>query len=237
MLQEATQTALCSLESVVILFIFARIMGKKQIAHLTFFDYVISISIGSISAQWAIDRDIGFAQGFTGLAIFTLFSLVLSIISAKSLIGRNLLDGTPTVLVENGKIIRKGLKKAKLNVNDLLEECRQKDAFDVADIEFAILETSGKLSVLLKPQNRPLTAGDMNIAAQAIGLCVNLIIDGKIVVKHLRDINRDEKWLFSELAKCNITDHTGVLLAYLDGEGVLRIHLKDLESASGRLIT
>jgi len=231
--REIYQTALFSAESVSILFVFARIMGKKQVAHLTFFDYAIGISIGSIAAQWAVDRSIHTAAGVTGMAVFTLFSLALSFISAKSYAGRKLLDGTPTVLIENGLIIEAGLKKAKLNVNDLLEECRQKDAFDVAQVEFAILETSGKLSVRFKPPNRPLTAGDAGIPPNAEGLCVNLVIDGRVITGRLRDINRDESWLAAELGKCSVTDISGVLLAYLDGAGVLHTHLKGVKAANG----
>ena len=119
-------------------------------SQLTFFDYVVGISIGSIAAEYAIHSDVGAQKGITALVVFTLFSLAVSFICVRSYIGQKLLDGTPTILIENGRFIESGLKRTKLTVNDLLEECRQKDVFDIADIEFAILETSGKLSILLK---------------------------------------------------------------------------------------
>lgn len=230
MIKEIYQTALHSIIFVSALFVLARFMGKKQIAQLTFFDYVIGISIGSIAAQSAVDPAIHYTEGIVGSIIFTLFSIVLSIISTKSYKGRKMLDGTPTVLIENGKIIENGLKKTKLNVNDLLEECRLKNAFDIAEIEFAILETSGKLSVLLKSANQPLTPKDMNIASSYKGLCVNVIIDGKIIDSQLQMIKRDNNWLNKELTKQNIKNCSDILLGYVDNTGVLNLHLKNVDS-------
>lgn len=225
------QTAIHSIISVSILFILARVMGKKQIAQLTFFDYIISISIGSIAAQTAVDPSIHFSDGTLALIIFALFSLVLSFISTRSYIGRKLLDGTPTILIEKGKIIEKGLKETKLTVNDLLEECRQKDAFNIADIEFAILETSGKLSVLLKHSKQPLTPEDMNISIKNQGLCINIIIDGKIISKHLSMIGKDINWLNQELEKQNMKEYKDILLAYVDVMGVLTVIHKNVNTS------
>ena len=223
------QTALGSTVSVCVLFILTRIIGKKQMSQLTFFDYIIGISIGSIAAEYAVYTDVSARQGITALVIFTLSSLTVSYICMKSYSGRKLLDGTPTIIIENGKFIESGLKKTKLTVNDLLEECRQKDVFDIADIEFAILETSGKLSVLLKSQRQPLTPKDMGLYTDYNGLCVNLIIDGKIVYEHLRAINLDENWLCAELNKQNFDNCSSILLAYVDNKGALVVHPKNIE--------
>jgi uncharacterized membrane protein YcaP (DUF421 family) len=199
-MREILTVVLHSIVAIITLFVLTRLMGKKQIAQLNFFDYTIGISIGSIAAQFAIDPRIRYSHGLTGLVVFTLFSVIFSFVSMKSYSGRKLLDGTPTVLIENGKIIEKGLRKSQLNVNDLLEECRQKDAFDIAEIEFAILETSGRLSVLKKTQNQ--------------GLCTEIIIDGKIIDKDLQKFH-------------NIHDCTNILLAYADSNGQLHIHMKN----------
>lgn len=227
MINDISRTILQSLSSVCILFILTRIMGKRQIAQLTFFDYVVGISIGSIAASFAVDDSVGYVKGITGMIIYALFPILLSFTSLKSYWGRKILDGLPIILIQNGKIVENGLKKTKMNISDLLEECRLKDIFNIADIEFAILETSGKLSVQLKSSNQPLTPKDMNIQAQYKGLCVNLIIDGKILENHLGIIGKDMKWLNTELHRQRIKSPSEVLLAYLDTSGALNTYLKN----------
>lgn len=217
------RTAIHSIISVGILFILTRMLGKKQIAQLSFFDYVIGISIGSIAAQAAIDPNIHYAEGVTGLIVFAMFSIIVSFISIKSYKGRKILDGSPNILIKNGEIIESELRKNRLTVNDLLEECRQKNVFDIKNIEFAILETNGKLSVLLKSSNQPLTPKDMNIKVDAQGLCTNIIIDGKILEKHLKKKNVTINWLNTELSKRGL-EHSDILLAYIDSSGKLIIH-------------
>ena len=226
MLEKVLQTAISSLIAIIALFILTRILGKKQMAQLNFFDYVIGISIGSIASEYAVVRAIHVSEGLTALAVFTLFSIVLSYISMKSYKGRKILDGTPVIIIENGKIIEANLKKTKVNINDLLEECRQKDIFDIAGIEFAILETSGRLSILPKSQNRPLTPKDMQIPTAYEGLCANVVIDGKIIEEHLAAIHLDAGWLYAELAKQGVTSCEDVLLAYVDTAGALHVHVK-----------
>jgi len=228
MLDKILQTAISSLIAIIALFILTRIMGKKQMAQLNFFDYVVGISIGSIASEYAVVRAIHISEGLTALTVFTLFSIVLSYISMKSYKGRKILDGTPVILIENGKIIETNLKKTKVNINDLLEECRQKDIFDIAEIEFAVLETSGRLSVLPKSQNRPLTPKDMQISTAYEGLCTNVVIDGKIIDEHLTAINLDAEWLNAELAKQWVKGCEDVLLAYVDTTGALHIHMKQV---------
>jgi uncharacterized membrane protein YcaP (DUF421 family) len=227
MIDDIYRTILESLSSVSILFVLTRIMGKRQISQLTFFDYVVGISIGSIAGTFAVDDSIGYTKGITGMIIYALFPILLSFISLKSYLARKLLDGIPIVLIQNGKILENGLKKTKMNINDLLEECRLKNIFNIADIEFAILETCGKLSIQLKSSNQPLTPKDMNIQAQYKGLCVNLIIDGKILYKHLAIISKDIKWLNTELHRQGIKSPSDVLLAYLDTSDVLNTYLKN----------
>jgi len=121
-MERILQTAISSIIAIIVLFILTRIMGKKQMAQLSFFDYVVGISIGSIASEYAVVRDIHLSEGLTALIVFTLFSLVLSYISVKSYCGRKILDGSPSILIENGKIQESTLKKAKININDLLEE-------------------------------------------------------------------------------------------------------------------
>ncbi|WP_261291909.1 DUF421 domain-containing protein [Paraclostridium sordellii] len=121
----------------------------------------------------------------------------------------------------------KGLKKTKMNINDLIEECRLKDVFDIKDIKFAILETSGNLSIQLKSKHKPLTPEDINLKFKDKYLCVNLIIDGKILDNHLEIIGKDIKWLNSELDKKGIKNTSNILLAYMDSSKKINIYLKN----------
>ena len=227
MLDKVFQTIISSTIAIIALFILARIMGKKQMSQLNFFDYVIGITIGSIASEYAVVRDIHLAEGLTALVVVSLFSILVSYISVKSYRGRKILDGTPVILIENGKIMERNMQKVKLNINDLLEECRQKNIFDIADVEFAILETSGRLSILPRSQNRPLTPKDMKISTAYEGLCANVVIDGKVIEEHLAAINLDIAWLNTELSSQGIMDCSDVLLAYIDTMGALHAHKKN----------
>ncbi len=219
-----------ALFSVSVLFVWSRIMGKKHISQLTFFDYVVGISIGSLSGTFAMDDSIGYIKGVTGLSVYALFTIILSYISLKSYSGRRILNGTPTILIQNGRIIESGLKSTKMNINDLIEECRLKNAFNIADIEFAVLETSGKLSVLLKSYNQPLTPKDMNIATEYKGLCINLIIDGRVLDDQLKTADRSEDWLSSQLQVQGIKSPSEVLLAFIDSSNKLYVYKKESNS-------
>jgi uncharacterized membrane protein YcaP (DUF421 family) len=225
-----------SLLSFGVLFLLARILGKKQIAQLTFFDYVIGISIGSIAAQCAVDPSVGLVEALAAEIVFALISLALSWISSKSFAGRKLLDGMPIVVIEKGKIVERGLKSTKLTINDLLEECRQQGVFNLEDVELAILETNGGLSVLLKSQKRPVTPGDMKLAVDPSGLCVNVILDGEVLHHHLRALHRDEAWLSQELKNQNVSGPSDVLLACVDQAGALTIHLKGYHAEASSLV-
>lgn len=201
-------------------------MGKKQISQLSFFDYVVGMSIGSIAANFAVDPTIHYYSGFISLTIYALFPIIMAYISLKSYKGRKLLDGTPTILIQNGRIVERNLILTKMNLNDLLEECRLKDAFDISEVEYAILETNGKLSLQKKSINQPLTPKDMNLPGSNKYLCINVIIDGKVLYEHLEIVQKDYAWLITELNKQSINNPKEVLLAYLDSANSLRCHMK-----------
>jgi uncharacterized membrane protein YcaP (DUF421 family) len=210
------QTLLKSLVAIAVLFLLARVMGKKQISQLTFFDYVVGISIGSIASSFASEPDVGYMHGLVSMAVFALFPIILSVMSQKSYKARKLLDGKPSILIQNGKIIEENLKKAKLTINDLLEECRLKDAFIIQDIDYAIFETSGKLSILMKPAQMPVTAQDMNLLTTTKGICTNLIVDGKLLEDNIAILNIDRSWLWSELEKLHVSDPASLILCCID---------------------
>ena len=214
MFQEIYQTALRAIVSVLVLFILTRLMGKRQMSQLTFFDYVAGISIGSIAAELAVNPSTGYTEGLTGLVIYAIFPILLAYISLKSPLARKLFDGQPIMLIQDGQILEKNLKKSKMNINDLLEECRLKDVFNISEIKYAIFETDGKLSLLLKSN-------------QEEGPCTNVIIDGKIIKTNLLYLNKDESWVHTQLMNKGISNYSEVLLAFLDSNQQLHIHLKN----------
>jgi uncharacterized membrane protein YcaP (DUF421 family) len=216
-----------NLIAVGILFLVTLVIGKKLISQLNFFDFIVGITIGSIAAALSVDKTITYSHGIISLLIWGLIPLVVAKIALADIRARRRLDGVPTLLVQNGKILEDNLKKEKYHVNDLLEELRLKGVFNIADLNFAILETSGQISVQLKPEKQPVTVSDLNLSATRQGLCANLIIDGKILYQHLKLVNRDEIWLREELKKQNIEDVGQVLLASMDGSGNLYIDVKD----------
>ena len=219
--------AIKSTAAVIVLFVLARIMGKKQISQLTFFDYTVGISIGSVAAELSVEKGVSLREGIFSMVIWTAFPLILSFIASKSMNARRLLDGTPTILIQNGKIIEKNLHKAKFTINDLLEELRIQGTFNINDVEFALLETSGKMSVLKKSSNQTVTVSDLNLKSDYQGLCANLIIDGKLMSQNIAQINKSEAWLQNELRKRNISSIADVLLASIDSNGNFYIDLKN----------
>lgn len=228
------QASVHSLISVIVLFIFARLAGKKQISQLSFFHYIIGISIGSIAAAYAVDVDIELPEFLTSVIIYGLFPLILSQISLKSYRGRKILNGSPTILVQNGKIIENNLRKTHINIDELLEECRLKNAFNLSEVEFAILETNGQVSVQMKPPNLPLTPQDMEMQTEYKGLCANVIVDGRILSENLDIINKDKNWLKALLEKQGITDLSDIMLAFVDNSEKLHVYKK---SESPKLYT
>ena len=228
--------ALKSLSSIAALFVLTRLMGKKQISQFTFFDYVVGISIGAIAGAFAITDTIGYGRGMTALVVFALFPIMLSFISQQSYRGREILNGRPTVLVENGRILERNLRRSKFSVNDLLEECRLKNAYNIADVRTAVLETSGKVSIQLKPRNQPLTPKDVHLKSARNGLCTNLIIDGTVLWDHLQQLGKDDDWLYRQLRGQRVGDVDDVLLAYVDSADKLNVYTKNSDRAISPLM-
>lgn len=226
LLQDIFNTAIKSIVSITVLFFTTKPIRKKHLAQLTFFDYLVGIAIGSIAGSFSVEKGAYYTRGLTALIIWGLFAFAVAYISMKSMKARHFFDGTPTILIQNGRVLDENLKKEKININDLLEELRIKGVFSPADVEFAILETNGEVSVQMKSQRRPLTPDDMHIPTRYQGLTANLIIDGNVMQENLQLVNRDEKWLKDELSKRNITSEKDVLLAALDTEGRIYISLK-----------
>lgn len=215
-----------SIIAALVLFFLTKLMGKKQISQLSIFDYIVGISIGSIAAATAVDRTISVVDGVTSMVVWAVFPITFSLISRRSIKGRKFLDGTPTILIQNGKIVERNLNSVQFTVNDLLEELRIKDVFNIEDVEFAILETGGKLSVLKKAAAQTPTVSQLNLPVNYQGLTANVILDGKIIYDSLESIGFDENRLMSDLLKINVTSVSDVLLGCYDSSGKLYIDFK-----------
>ncbi|MEG2814041.1 MAG: DUF421 domain-containing protein, partial [Oscillospiraceae bacterium] len=137
--------ALRAFLSIIFLFIITRLMGRKQISQLSFFDYVIGISIGSIAAGMATGISIPYIHGFIAMAIYTIIAILISILTSKSILMRRFVNGRAYLLIKSGKILEKNLQKVRYDINDLLSEARYAGYFDINDIEYAIMEASGRI--------------------------------------------------------------------------------------------
>lgn len=214
-----------SLISLITLFLVTKLIGKKQVSQLSLFDYVIGISIGNFSAEMVMNLEINFLNGILSIMTFGLVAYLVSYTTMHSMTLRRIIIGNPTILIQNGKIIEKNLRKTLIDVNDLLEQCRNNGTFDISEIEFAIMEANGKISILLKKENLPVTLKDMNLKGRN-GLCANVIIDGNIMKNNLKNMNKDVEWLLKEL-KVKGKKDSDILLGILDMNDKLTLFEKN----------
>ena len=196
---ELIRVTLRALLSLVTLFLVTKMLGKKQVSQLSLFDYVIGISIGNFAAEMTINLESHFLNGTLAVLIFGLVAYAISIVTMKSIVLRRYFMGIPTVLIDDGILLEASLKKVKFDVNNLLEECRSGGYFDISDIAYAIMEANGKVSILPKSSAQNVTVKDMGLKQDKVGLCANVIIDGKIMIENLRNYGKKEDWLLKEL--------------------------------------
>lgn len=214
----------------IILFFITKMMGKKQISELNFFDYVVGITIGSIAADISLDIEKNMIAGIAALFIYGFISYIISFVSIKSILARRFFIGVPTVLVEKGKIIESGLKKSKIDVNDLLMEARENGYFNLDEIDYALMEVNGNISFLPKEKEKPVTKRDMKIKCSNEGLTVNSIIDSKYMVNNMKAINKDKEWLDHELKVNGYDNYDNILLATIDNNYKVTIYEKNVKS-------
>ena len=195
---EIIKVILTALLSVASLFIITKIMGHKQVAQLDFFDYVSGITIGSIGAELATELEKPY-KPLIALAIYGLASLLLNLLAHKIPRTRKYINGTPTILMNDGNLYRKNLKKAKLDLSEFMLLCREQGYFDLDEIQTAIFEHNGKLSILPKAANRPATPDDLKITAKATHIGVEVIMDGRVMGENLSRMGRDVNWITKQL--------------------------------------
>ena len=212
----------------VIIFFLTKLLGKKQISQLSFFDYIVGITIGSTVADISLDVEKNFIGGIISLVIFVIIAYFISIITMKSITARRFLTGVPTVLVEKGKIIESGLKKCKLDVNELLAEARIEGYFDIEEIDYALMEINGAISFLPKEKDKPVTKKDMKVKLDKNGLTASVIIDGVYMENNMTAIGKDKEWLDHELKVQGYNDYNEILLATIDVNNKVTIYRKDV---------
>ncbi len=196
--------------------ILSKLIGIKIISQINFFDFIVGISIGSMIAKIIIDKDHVVFSGLIALIMFTLLTIATSYLNLKSYTARSVINAKTLILVENGRIIDKNIKKLRITINELMMKLREKDVFSLEDVQFAIMESNGKLSVLIKADKKPVTPYDMNLKVKSLSLLNDIIIDGKIREKNLKISGIDKKWLQSELKKKKINNIEDVFYAGID---------------------
>ncbi|MGD6801627.1 DUF421 domain-containing protein [Rossellomorea vietnamensis] len=225
-MSEYTEVALRSLFVLIALFLITKLLGKKQLSQLSFFEYITGITVGSIAGTLSMDLDVKLFEGLMSILLWFSVPFIFSFISLKSVKFRHFVEGTPTVFIQNGNIIEQALKKEKFSSDELLEQLRKKNIFRVSDVEFATLDTNGELSVMLKKEKQPLLYEDIFQTSLNIFPIHSVISDGKIERKGLKSVGRTEEWLVNQLKQRHI-NLDNVFLAQADTSGKLTIDLYD----------
>ncbi len=205
------------------LLIFTRIIGKEQLSQLTFFDYVLGITIGSIAGTLTTDLSSRAWPHWVGLLAWSALGYLMELITLKWHYAAKMLEGEPVIVIMKGKIMEKVLKKAKYRASDILALLRNQGVFDPNQVEYAIIEPNGQLSILKKPEFQPVTPKDMNIQVQDSGISTELVYDGILIEENLRQLNKDKDWLMNELRQHGVYSLSEVFLVALNSEGSLYI--------------
>ena len=219
---EFIKLLLTSCLSVFSLFVIAKIMGHKQISQLDFFDYITGITIGSIAAELATELEKPW-KPFVAMVIYGTVAVALSLLTSKLPRIRKYINGTPTIIMNGGKIYRKNLKKAKLDLSEFLMLCRQEGYFNLKDIQTAIFEYNGRLTVLPVSTKRTMNPLDMNIIPEVETINTEVIMDGSVLDGNLKRLGLDKNWLKGELKQQGINSEKQVFLALCDNNNQLTV--------------
>ena len=209
---------------VVVILILTRLLGKKQMSQLTYFNYITGVTMGSVAGDFISEVNMPVVDALASLIAICILTELNSFIALKSTSYRKVMDGDDIILIKKGKIIKPALKSCRMSVNILLMLLRQSNTFSVEEVEYAILETNGCLSVMKRQQAQPIIKSDLDIKAEKIkNLPREVISDGKIMKVNLKELNKDEEWLKNELRKNNIESVKDVFYAEVRSDGTLYI--------------
>lgn len=209
--------------SLLILFLLTKLMGSKQVSQLNMFDYIVGISIGSIAAEMATELDAPI-NAMTAMIVYGVIAATVSLIAERSLKARKILSGKPLVLLDNGKLYRKNFKKTRMDINDFLMQCRSQGYFDISQIQTAVMEFNGRMSILPISANRPLTPQDMNLAPEQEYMTTAVIEDGVIIEDNLKHTGNNYIWLKKQLSEQGYNKPEDVFLAMCDNNNKLTVY-------------
>ena len=232
---EAVKVIPRCLGATIFLFFITKIMGRKQVSEFSLFDYVIGISIGNFTAEMTLNTDVQYINGMVAVATFGLFSISLTKLINKNIRLRRFVVGTPTVLIDNGKIIQSGLKRVNIGVNDLLEEARMSGYFDISEIDYAIMEGSGTISFLPKSEFKNVTVNDLKIETEKSYLSANIIINGEYMEEAIKKSNITKEELIKRLKKMNLDNPDSILLCTITNNK-LNFYFKDQDPINDLLL-
>jgi uncharacterized membrane protein YcaP (DUF421 family) len=202
----------------IIVLIVMRLMGKREIGQLQPFELAISIMIADLASTPMADTGIPITNGIIPILALLVMHLLISMINMKSIKARSILCGKPSILIYRGKINEKVLKQERFTVNELEERLRGNNIINIGDVEYAILETSGQITVIEKPEKRNVTLGDLKINAEYEGIPYDLVVDGKVMYENLKILNKDYNWLKKQVSKFGI-EPKQALIVTIDGKG------------------
>lgn len=211
-----------SLLSVISLFLIAKIMGHKQVAQLDFFDYINGITIGSIAAELATELEAPW-KPLIAMIIYGMIAVGLSLLTNKYPKIRKYVNGSPTILMNGGKLYRKNMKKAKLDLSEFLTMCREQGYFDLNDIQTAIFEYNGKLTILPNSANRPVTPADIELNPEPDHINTEVIMDGRIMNENLKRMGLDLQWLEKQVKAQGYHDSKEIFLGLCDNNNKLSL--------------
>ena len=212
-IQEALSIIPRSIVSLVSLFIATKILGKKQVSQLSLFDYCIGISIGNFTAEMILVLENQLINGVVAILTFGIIGYLISIISMKSIRLRRFFIGVPTIIIQDGKILYKSLKKQNMDINDVLEQARSSGYFDLKEISYAIMEANGKISFLEKDAYKNPTKKDLKLKKDKESLPANIIIDGNLMPDNIKDTDKPKEWFINELNNLGYKSYNDILLA------------------------
>jgi len=225
-MSEMIHTIIRVLLIIISLFFITKLLGKKQLSKLSFFEYIVGITVGDIAGSISMDSALNIKEGIISIIIWTSIPLIISFFSLRSKRFRDFVEGTPTIFIKDGNVIEEHLRKEKYSLDELLEQLRTKSIFRVEDIEFATLEANGELSVLLKKSKQPLLVEDMIDSPAVEKEVYSIIMDGKLNDKAMNKCNLSKKWVESALRKRDLRLEE-VFLAQVDHNGTITFDFYD----------
>ena len=215
-------TVLTALLSVAVMFLLTKLMGTKQVSQMTMFDYITGITVGSIAAELATELEEP-VKPHTAMVVYGLVAVLISIATCKSIKLRSWITGKPLVLLENGVIYRRNLKKAKLDLSEFLTYCRIGGWFDLSQLQTAVLEHNGSVSFLPKEKDRPATPTDLDLSPKQSNLQTPFVMDGQLLRDNIHQAGKEESWVQQSLLRQGYQNEREVFLAVWDGNDKLTV--------------